>query len=202
LDFATGVPYGRSNYVGVAGTDPAWINAATGGASSGIAGTVGTLNSTSGYPVVVGAIYVLGISAAASATVSTDSYGGMFGVNSKRGFREMTDGSSNAVVAGERYSPVATSGPVLLYGDATWVGVDGSGYYSAGMVLGESSVPINAFFTSSTPRPSTSGFGSMHGGGSHFLMGDGAVRFINQNIDMNTYRQLSRVADGAVVGEF
>ncbi len=33
-------------------------------------------------------------------------------------------------------------------------------------------------------------------------MGDGSVRFLNQNIDMNTYRQLSRIADGAVVGEF
>ena len=33
-------------------------------------------------------------------------------------------------------------------------------------------------------------------------MGDGSTRFINQNIDMNTYRALSRIADGSVIGDF
>ena len=63
-------------------------------------------------------------------------------------------------------------------------------------------MPINAFVSSSTPKPETTGFGSLHVGGSHFLMGDGTVRFISQNVDFNTYRQLSRIADGAVLGEF
>ncbi len=93
-----------------------------------------------------------------------------------------------------------TTGPVI--GEASWVGAwmhftpEGQG------TLGEASVPINYSFTSAIPRPNTTGFGSMHAGGCHFLMGDGSVRFLNQNIDMNTYRQLSRIADGAVVGEF
>lgn len=46
------------------------------------------------------------------------------------------------------------------------------------------------------------GFTSDHTGGCHFLMGDGAVRFVSENIDMTTYRNLGTVADGNVVGDF
>ncbi len=46
------------------------------------------------------------------------------------------------------------------------------------------------------------GFKSNHKGGAHFVMCDGAVRFINQNIDINTYRRLGGRRDGGVVGEY
>ncbi|WP_010584247.1 DUF1559 domain-containing protein [Schlesneria paludicola] len=46
------------------------------------------------------------------------------------------------------------------------------------------------------------GFGSRHSGGTHFLMGDGSVRFLNENLDAQTYGRLSTISDGAVVGEF
>jgi len=39
-------------------------------------------------------------------------------------------------------------------------------------------------------------------GGIHALLTDGAVRFISENIDMDTLRQLSMRADGQVIGEF
>ena len=72
-----------------------------------------------------------------------------------------------------------------------------------GFVLGDTSVPINAFFTSTVPQPQSAGYGSMHTGGAHFLMGDGSVRFLSQNMDMVTYRVISlRIADGAVAGDF
>ncbi len=55
-------------------------------------------------------------------------------------------------------------------------------------------------------------FGSIHEGGAHFLMGDGAVRFINENIDSNgsitgtslmrQYQRLLHRNDGQVVDEF
>jgi hypothetical protein len=53
-----------------------------------------------------------------------------------------------------------------------------------------------------SPRIDTAGFGSMHVGGSHFGLGDGSTRFVSQNLDMNTYRALSRIADGSVTGDF
>lgn len=46
------------------------------------------------------------------------------------------------------------------------------------------------------------GFGSDHTGGCHFLLGDGSVRFISQNINSVTYMNLGFVADGNILGDF
>jgi hypothetical protein len=45
-------------------------------------------------------------------------------------------------------------------------------------------------------------FGSYHVGGAHFTMGDGSVRFISENIDLQLYRNLGSRAGGEVLGEF
>jgi len=47
------------------------------------------------------------------------------------------------------------------------------------------------------------GFRSNHVGGAHFLMADGAVRFLSENIDhANTYQALGGRADGKKIGDF
>ncbi|MSR60626.1 MAG: DUF1559 domain-containing protein [Planctomycetaceae bacterium] len=46
------------------------------------------------------------------------------------------------------------------------------------------------------------GFKSEHVGGAHFLLADGAVRFISENVDWNTYQSLGGRNDKKVVGEF
>ena len=46
------------------------------------------------------------------------------------------------------------------------------------------------------------GFSSAHEGGAQFLLADGAVRFLSENIDMTLYRNLSCLQDGNVIGEF
>ncbi len=43
---------------------------------------------------------------------------------------------------------------------------------------------------------------SQHTGGAHFLMGDGAVRFLSSNLDWLTYQKLGARSDGGAVGEF
>jgi prepilin-type N-terminal cleavage/methylation domain-containing protein len=43
---------------------------------------------------------------------------------------------------------------------------------------------------------------SLHTGGVHALMGDGAVRFISENVDFNTVRRLISPQDGETIGEF
>ena len=65
-------------------------------------------------------------------------------------------------------------------------------------------VNINTTVPLGGPTPLTyfHGFGSLHAGGSQFLMGDGTVRFLNENISTTTYGYLSTVADGNTVGEF
>ena len=43
---------------------------------------------------------------------------------------------------------------------------------------------------------------SSHAGGVQALMGDGAVRFISENLDFNTLRRLANPKDGEAVGDF
>jgi hypothetical protein len=52
-------------------------------------------------------------------------------------------------------------------------------------------------------------FSSQHVGGAHFLLGDGSVRFISENIATgppntagSTYQNLATRNDGQVLGEF
>ncbi len=81
--------------------------------------------------------------------------------------------------------------------------------------LAHTLTPINFYSCDQTPavaggdncaRPcnwnTEAGFRSQHVGGAHFLLGDGAVRFISQNIDHENYQRLGGKADGDPVGEF
>ncbi|MEI8381949.1 MAG: H-X9-DG-CTERM domain-containing protein, partial [Planctomycetota bacterium] len=43
---------------------------------------------------------------------------------------------------------------------------------------------------------------SRHVGGVHCLLADGSVRFLSNNIDINTWQRLGAIADGNPVGEF
>ncbi len=43
---------------------------------------------------------------------------------------------------------------------------------------------------------------SRHVGGVQLLLGDGSVRFVSQNIDLTTWRNLAWIADGNVIGSF
>jgi len=57
--------------------------------------------------------------------------------------------------------------------------------------------------TQANPRWDESiGFRSEHPAGCHFLTGDGAVRFVSENIDGQTYRSLASRMGTEIVGEF
>jgi hypothetical protein len=140
----------------------------------------------------------------------------------------MTDGTTNAIVVGERYTPLVTptTTATMPIGHAVWVGVTnptlGSGLASAlgdvavetataivnspfaltALTTSAASFRINGNNTQTVPRGQTTGFGSMHVGGAHFLLGDGSVKFITDNLDTNTYRNLGTMNDGNQVGEF
>lgn len=155
---------------------------------------------------------------------TTQNYRGVFGLNSRIGIRDMTDGTSNAIVVGERYSPNAggQTTPLQPVGHSTWLGSGGALSDNAAVahVLGDTvaitslgpngaTAPftpagyrINGNNGGAAPRGQTSGFGSMHTGGCHFLLGDGTVRFISENIDNGIYRNLGTINDGTPVGEF
>ncbi len=46
------------------------------------------------------------------------------------------------------------------------------------------------------------GYSSYHRGGTQILLGDGSVRFVSDSVDVQTYINMMRRADGAVLGEF
>jgi prepilin-type N-terminal cleavage/methylation domain-containing protein len=197
-------PCGRTNYFGNAGVDPAWSPVTSpNGVTPGVFGTIYSdvnLINVGAIGTYINPMPPRGHSPTTT-TVTVNYFRGVFGDNSKVGFRDMADGSSNTILVGERYSPNGQYPNER--GDGVWMGAsDGETAYGQGNVLGEASLPINWNVTSRSPRPYTTGYGSLHVGGCHFLMGDGAVRFINQNVDLQTYRKLACVADGAVVGDY
>ena len=123
---------------------------------------------------------------------------GTFSENSRARIRDYTDGTSNTIVIGER----------------SWQ--SGSGIvYNAAIVWGTSEVNIGANIarnlrTINDSQDNHSALASNHEGGVQVLLGDGAVRFISENIDNNsttagvdsTYDRLLSKSDGQVVGEY
>ncbi len=203
-------PCGRTNYFGVAGS--AFLYSEDAPDPTSFCSNVASFSTLPTPPVVGAAVPgALGRCLASendpffsSSTVPValvKNYGGIFGANSKCGFRDMKDGTSNIIMVGERYTPVNASPlKTTVIGDGIWPGVSAlAAEYNA---LGESTHPINAGLTSRNPRPPTTGFGSLHTGGAQFLMADGAVKFLSENLDIATYRKLSRIDDGMEVGEF
>ncbi len=133
---------------------------------------------------------------------------GMFWGCSSVKTRDMVDGASNIVLIGESYlDPNYTKdGQGMDYwiigspqsGGWAYGGAGGTEYTEG---LGSTGPKMN-----SRLDPSVNGvlmeisFGSWHPGGASFAMGDGSVKFINENIDINTYRALGSRNGNEVVG--
>ena len=145
-----------------------------------------------------------------TATVATS---GTFFSMSSVSIAKLTDGTSNTIVVGE-YSGLAKGSPAPPAQTATGAvdrrsGVAWYGGYddrSATTLMAaykNVSFGPNAYFN---PDPYINiwaqSLKSPHVGGVHVLMGDGAVRFISDNIYLTTLFNLSDIADGQVVGEY
>ncbi len=113
-------------------------------------------------------------------------------------FRDVTDGLSNTIFMGEIRSECSD------HEQQSWAGLNS--HWIA------TTAPIN-FNTCPQNNPggpcnlannwmTSQGFKSRHVGGAHFLLGDGTVRFISENIDYLTYQKLGDRADGQTIGEF
>lgn len=128
----------------------------------------------------------------------------MFGLSSNCRFRDITDGTSNTVAVCETTLDF-DDGEGLTWGAASHVGLG---------TIFKSSRGINEFRCCSWQSPpwqragrfgrlgQYNDPGSNHVGGLHVLLGDGAVRFISENIDSAIRINLSNIADGQVLGEF
>ena len=138
---------------------------------------------------------------------------GVFWSNSSVQFRDITDGTTNTILVGERTWELTKLGTPLsfkgrthphaahVYGTAT---AASNTYYGMADVLGVGESRING---SGYPRNS---FSSSHTGGAHFVLCDGSVRFISENVDHlkstsaidSTFERLLDRADGDPIGEY
>lgn len=124
---------------------------------------------------------------------------GVFGMNSSTRMANISDGTSQTFLVGERIAgqPIPDRIPV-------WSGV----YMTEGVgknlevVVGWTMIPLNRAVLSEH------GFSSWHTGGAHFLLCDGSVRFVSSSIDAGSqnnpgiYQNLSTMSGSEVIGEY
>ena len=126
--------------------------------------------------------------------------GTFFRISSVR-IRDFLDGSSNTVGIGEA---VHESG----HCDHWSIGSDDLGRNNtpdsddASEFLGSLGVKLNLFNPAALTDNVERSFKSRHTGGVHFLLMDGRVRFVSENIDEGVRKSLGTRAGGEVTGEF
>ena len=126
--------------------------------------------------------------------------GTFFRISSVR-MRDFLDGSSNTVGIGEA---VHESG----HCDHWYIGSDDLGRTSvpdsndASEFLGSLGVRLNLFDPNALTDDVELSFKSRHVGGVQFLLMDGAVRFVSENIDAGVRQSLGTCAGGEIPGEF
>ncbi len=137
---------------------------------------------------------------------------GIFYACSSTRFRDVTDGTSNTIFVGEAmtdpdFSKDGQSMDRFSIGStqADPCRCDGG---NGGTEFSETVSSTIAKMNLRTLDPTADGrlmevtFGSWHEGGAFFGLGDGAVRFVSENIDLGLYQSISNRKGGEVVGEF
>ena len=101
---------------------------------------------------------------------------GVFFLNSRVRFRDVKDGLSKTIFVGERSSRL---------GYSTWPGV------IEGVAANMERVVGSTDHTPNSPEQHFDDFSSHHPTGAHFLLGDGAVLLLSDDVDEEIYRALS-----------
>ena len=134
------------------------------------------------------------------APIDVDNSGVLF-LNSGIRFRDIRDGASNTIFAGE-FADVPDG--------LGWASGTRATLRNAGAAINSAVVPSRPGKPAAVPAPAVpldrdaallqvGGFGSYHAGGAQFVLGDGSVRFISQNIAHSTFKNLANHADGELM---
>lgn len=112
---------------------------------------------------------------------------GVFSVNSKTRIADISDGTSQSFMVGEA-ARLNHPTNVLLQSNDGWS-------WGGAATLFTTRNGLNKGIHYDAPA-------SDHESGAFFCFADGRVGFINQNLDINTFRLLSSISDGLAVGEY
>jgi prepilin-type N-terminal cleavage/methylation domain-containing protein/prepilin-type processing-associated H-X9-DG protein len=129
-------------------------------------------------------------------------FDGVLYYNSSVRIRDIKDGTTNTILAGERYSKDPDVSDADL---AYWRGWAWTNYNSGGDHLADSFFPVNSTFKDIQAAGFTDDrrkctFGSGHPGGANFVLCDGSVRFLTlSTADNYILSLLCKINDGQVI---
>jgi prepilin-type N-terminal cleavage/methylation domain-containing protein len=128
-----------------------------------------------------------------------------FGFDACAKIRDISDGTSNTMLVAETTRRVVNGTFGSTWGYSKWVGNGVDPTFAFGFNFWR----CCAWDSPPNERPILIGrlgewgtVGSMHTGGVQLLLGDGAVRFVSENIDATTRNRAAWIADGNPVAEF
>jgi prepilin-type N-terminal cleavage/methylation domain-containing protein/prepilin-type processing-associated H-X9-DG protein len=136
------------------------------------------------------------------AAIDTKNNGLLF-LNSGVGYREIRDGASNTILAGEKIIPASLKDLGWMSGTMATLRNTGVAINTGWDIGGPRSTRNGSM--APLPAPSdtaTSGYSSQHTGGAQFVFADGSVRFLSENIDLKTYANLGHREDLSALQEF
>ena len=152
---------------------------------------------TSGPPTptfTCGKLYAfnyLGVSGSVhSGCGSTAAGQGVFFTRSNIRLSDISDGTSSTLAIGERGIPSD-----LAWGWSICGGLECEHYLS-------SQIGLSAAKNLGSGTGVETHFSSWHPGGTYFVLADGHVKFLNHNIDYNTYRSLSTRSGKEILGDW
>lgn len=133
-------------------------------------------------------------------SINDDNNGLMF-LNSSMTFAQIRDGATHTIMVGEKINPRDTS-------DLGWMSGTSATLRNTGVAINQG-WDVVKYFTPTMTTPitapnvtATGGFSSMHSGGAQFLLADGSVRFMSENVDQKLYSYLGNREDMQLLDEF
>lgn len=118
---------------------------------------------------------------------------GVFYHNSRIRFADIKDGMSKTLMVGERSS---------FLGYSTWIGVVAGGEEAMDRIVGICDLPPNPNPSDYPALGEMDDFSSYHVTGTQFVLADGSVQWITDQIDLAVYHALATRAGGELIGQY